>query len=417
MVTGHAVAYGTPMRHFLPQAWRGPVFAPLFLALVLAPHALPAVAAEPIRIGVSGPFTGGSSPMGLSMRDGIRLAAREINEAGGVLGRPIVLVERDDEARPERGAAITHELITRERIVAGVGIVNTGVALASQRFYQDARVPVITAVATGSILTRQFLPPRYADNYVFRISASDTIQAEMIVRDAVDQRGLKRVAILHDTTNYGQLGRDDLEAALARRGVEPVTVQRFNIGDVDLSAQVLRAKTAGAEAVLTYGIGPELAYIANAMARLGWRVPLVGSWTLSMPNVIDQAGPNAEGARMPQTFIPDPRNPRHRVFLDAYRALSGASRIPVPCAAAQGYDGMKLMAAAIAQAGSTDGTRIRAALEDLRTPVEGLIATYVQPYSRTDHEAIETGVAPPAMGEVRFGEVRRAAAGATVHVP
>ena len=100
-----------------------------------------ASAIEPIRVGVSGPFTGGSSPMGIAMRDGIRLAAQEINDEGGILGRPLQLVERDDEARPERGALVVQELINREKVVAGLGIVNTGVALASQRYYQQARIP------------------------------------------------------------------------------------------------------------------------------------------------------------------------------------------------------------------------------------------------------------------------------------
>ena len=117
---------------------------------VLAPGTL---AGEPIRIGVSGPFTGGSSPMGVAMRDGIRLAAQEINAAGGILGRPLRLIERNDEASPEHGAQIAQELINREKIVAGLGIVNTGVALASQRFYQQAHLPMITSVATGSIIT------------------------------------------------------------------------------------------------------------------------------------------------------------------------------------------------------------------------------------------------------------------------
>ena len=72
--------------------------------------ALCASAVEPIKVGVSGPFTGGSSPMGIAMRDGIRLAAQEINEGGGILGRPLQLIERDDEARPERGAKVVQEM-------------------------------------------------------------------------------------------------------------------------------------------------------------------------------------------------------------------------------------------------------------------------------------------------------------------
>src|SRR5664280_1482443 len=115
-----------------------------------------ALAAEAIKIGVTGPFTGGSSSMGVSMRDGVRLATDEINKAGGVLGRPLQVVERDDEAKNERGVQIAQELVNKEKVVAIVGYINTGVALASQRFFQEAKIPVMNHVATGSIVTHQF---------------------------------------------------------------------------------------------------------------------------------------------------------------------------------------------------------------------------------------------------------------------
>ena len=364
----------------------------------------PASAIEPIRIGVSGPFTGGSNPMGIAMRDGIRLAAREINEAGGILGRPVLLVERDDEARPERGAQVVQELINQEKIVAGLGIVNTGVALASQRFYQQAHIPMITSVATGSIITKQFLPPQYPDNYIFRVSAPDTIQAAMIVEEAVVRRRLRKLAIFHDSTNYGQLGREDLERALERHSLKPVAVERFNIRDVDMTPQLARARAAGAEAILTYGLGPELAHLANGMVRIGWKVPLMGSWALAMSNFIDNAGPNAEGTRMPQTFIQDGNTPRRKAFIDKYRKAFGVERIPVAPAAAQGYDSMLLLAAAIRQARSTDGARLRDALESLKERVEGIVMVYDRPFSRTDHEAIDTPRIP-VIGEVRNSQV------------
>ena len=106
------------------------------VAGVVLGWSMSAMAAEPIKIGVSGPFTGGSAPMGVSMRDGVRLAVNEINAKGGVLGRKIELVERDDEAKNERGVQVAQELINKEHVVATVGYINTGVALASQRFYQ-----------------------------------------------------------------------------------------------------------------------------------------------------------------------------------------------------------------------------------------------------------------------------------------
>ncbi len=360
-----------------------------------------ALAAEPIKVGLSGPFTGGSSSMGVSMRDGAKLAVAEINKAGGVLGRPIELIERDDEAKNELGVQVTQELINKEEVVATLGFINTGVALASERFYQDAEIPVINNVATGSVLTHQF--PDAKKNYVFRNSAPDTIQSKMITDEAVLRQHFKKPAILNDSTNYGMLGRGDLEKALTALGVKPVTEEKFNIGDTDMTAQVLKAKEAGADVILTYAIGPELAQIANSMAKLGWKVPIVGSWTLSMASFIDTAGKNGDGAMMPQTFIELPTTPKRKAFIEAYHKAYGGDRMPSAVSAAQGYDSVLLLAAAITQAKSTDGPKIQAALENLQTRVEGVVTTYDHPFSATDHEAISANI--PTMGLVKGGRV------------
>ena len=376
-------------------------FAPrvLIASLTLAIASFGANAADPIKIGVDGPFTGGSSSMGVSMRDGVRMATDEINKAGGVLGRQILLIERDDEAKNERGVQIAQELINKEKVVATVGFINTGVALASQRFYQEAKIPVMNNVATGSLITHQF--DDQPANYIFRNAAHDSIQAPMIVEEAITRRGFKRVAILADSTNYGQLGRTDLETALAQKGIKAVAVEKFNIKDVDMTPQLLKAKEAGAEAVLTYAIGPELAQIANGMTKLGWKVPMIGSWTLSMANFIDNAGPGGEGARMPQTFIQEPTTPKRQAFIINYLKTFKPkdNRIDSPVSAAQGYDSVYLLVAAIKQAGSTDGSKIRAALEDLKAPVEGVVTTYIKPFSAKDHEAITANI--PVFGEVK----------------
>ncbi|MDL2353659.1 MAG: ABC transporter substrate-binding protein [Pseudomonadota bacterium] len=361
------------------------------------------MAAEPIKIGVAGPFTGGSAPMGVSMRDGVKLAVAEINAKGGVLGRQLQIVERDDEAKNERGVQIAQELINKEKVAATVGYINTGVALASQRFYQEAKIPVMNNVATGSIITQQFA--KEPENYIFRNSANDSIQSAMIVEEAITRRKFKKVAILADSTNYGQLGREDLEKALEKKGIKAVATEKYNLKDVDMTSQLLKAKQAGAEAVLTYGIGPELAQIANGMEKLGWKVPLIGSWTLSMGNFIDNAGKNGDGTRMPQTFIQDATTPKRKAFIDAYvKAYNPPNgRMPSPVSAAQGYDSIYLLAAAIKQAGSTDGPKVKAALENLSEKVEGVVTTYSKPYSKDDHEAIDFN--NTVFGEVKGGHV------------
>lgn len=360
--------------------------------------------AADIKLGLSGPFTGGSASMGVSMRDGVRLAVKEINAAGGINGNKIVLVERDDEAKNERGVQIAQELINNEKVVATLGYINTGVALASQRFYQDAKIPVMNNVATGSILTKQF--PNAPENYIFRNAAPDNIQAPLIAKEAVEKRGLKKVAILADSTNYGQLGREDLEKALKTYGVTPVAVEKFNIGDVDMTSQLLKAKNAGAEVILTYAIGPELAQIANGMAKLGWKKPMIGSWTLSMASFIDTAGKNGNGATMPQTYIQSPSTtPKRKAFQAAYlnEFKPKNNNIASPVSAAQGYDSVYLLAAAIKQANSTEGPKIVAALQDLKAPVDGVVITYNKPFSATDHDAIK--MKDVVMGVVENGRV------------
>lgn len=342
--------------------------------------------------------------MGVSMRDGVRLAAKEINAAGGVNGNKIVLLERDDEAKNERGVQIAQELINNEKVVATLGFVNTGVALASQRFYQDAKIPVLNNVATGTMITKQF--PNAPENYIFRNAAADNIQAPMIAKEAVEKRGLKKVAILADSTNYGQLGREDLEKALKTYGVTPVATEKFNIGDVDMTSQLLKAKNAGAEVILTYAIGPELAQIANGMSKLGWKKPMIGSWTLSMASFIDTAGKNGNGATMPETYIQTPSTtPKRKAFQEAYlkEFKPKNNNIASPVSAAQGYDSVYLLAAAIKQANSTEGPKILEALQNLKAPVDGVVMTYNKPFTAANHEAISSN--DVVMGVVENGRV------------
>jgi branched-chain amino acid transport system substrate-binding protein len=359
----------------------------ILLAGILACAIAPAQASEPIRIGVIGPFTGGSDAMGISMLRGIEIAADEINKSGGVLGRKLVLVERDDQANNDRGAQIAAELTDKHAVDAAVGLVNTGVALAAIPYFEDAHVPLVLAVTTGSPLTQQFAPPEYAENYIFRVSCSTALEVQKIV-EIVKARGYRKIAILADTTAYGQVGRQDLIRMLAADGIAPVSNEKFNIGDRDMTEQLKRAQAAGADVVLTYGIGPELAAIANDRAKLGWAVPVIGSWTLSMSNFIDAAGANGEGVIMPQTFIEQGDTPKRDAFIRKFHAAYKVGRMDSPPSAAQGYDSLYLLAAAIKQAGTVDGPKIRVALDDLKGRIEGVVQVYDHPFSPANHEAV-----------------------------
>lgn len=354
-----------------------------------------------IRIGVSGPFTGGSSPMGLSMRNGIRLAVDEINNIGGINGRKIELIERDDEAKNDVGAKIAEEF-TQNKVVAAIGIVNTGVGLASIDAYQKAKIPLVVAVSTGTALTRKYAPPAAQENYIFRISPTLDLEAKVVVAD-LKRKDIARVAILADTTAYGDAGLKAFQEQSRLAGVEVSSEERFRIGDQDMSAQVTRAKSSGAQALVVWGIGPELAAIAKNKAALGWKAPMLGSWTFSMRNFIDGAGRAGEGALMPQTFIQDMGSTSKNSFLLAYKRAFNTDQIPSPMSAAQGYDGMHLLHLALRQANSVDGTKIKDALENLKYRYQGVITSYHKPFSREDHDAITHNML--MMGVVASGRV------------
>lgn len=386
----------------------------LIATLLLGLFAAPSFAADAIKIAITGPFSGGSAPMGTSMRDGAKLAISEINAAGGISvgGKKmkIEVIERDDEGKNERGALIGQELASMSDLSGVIGTVNTGVVLAGDKHLQEKGITKIITPAAGSASMTQWSKAGVKDLSIFRFAANDGIQSAMVVEEAINRK-LSKVAILHDATNYGVSGRDDLLEQIKKQGnkLQVVATEKYNIGDKDMTAQLMRAKAGGAQAILLWGIGPEMAALANGMAKMGMKEPLIGGWTLSMSNFIDNAGKSGDGALMPQTFIEEPITPKAKSFIEGYHKTYGVSRIASPMSAAQGYDAVYIFAAAVKQAQSDDTRKIKEALEDLKEPVKGVIATWHHPYTKWDpaneqtHEAFRRDQV--VMGMVKDGRV------------
>jgi branched-chain amino acid transport system substrate-binding protein len=388
------------------------------LATLLLGFSAQLFAADSIKLAITGPFTGGSAPMGTSMRDGAKLAVNEINADGGItVGEKklkIEIIERDDEAKPDIGTAIAQELVSMKDLSGVIGTVNTGVAIAGDKYLQEKGITKIITPAAGSASMTQWADkadkPGPKDLSIFRFAAHDGIQSAMVVEEAINRKFTK-VALLHDATNYGVSGRDDLLAQIKAQGnkLQVVATEKFNVGDKDMTAQLLNAKSAGAQAVLIWGIGPELAAVANGMDKVGLKVPLIGGWTLSMSNYIDNAGKNGDGTLMPQTFIEEPITPKARRFIKGYHKTYNLDRIPSPVSAAQGYDAVYIFAAAVRQAQSTDTLKIKLALEDLQEPVKGVIAIWKHPFSKWNPADVQTHEAfrreHAVMGMVKDGHV------------
>jgi branched-chain amino acid transport system substrate-binding protein len=361
-------------------------------AVAIAAAVLSTSAFADIKIGLVGPLTGGSAPFGVSASNGAKLAVEEINKAGGINGEKIVLIERDDEAKPERGPLIVQEFIA-QNVVAITGFTNFGVARPSAKVAQDAGVPLMINVSAGTGLTTDYTGEEF--NYIFRVTGHDGFQSRRMANYAVEKfgKGVK-VAMMGDTTAYGQGGTRDVTTALASLGVTPVVTDKFNIKDTDMTAQVLRAKQAGAQVILAYGIGPELAALAKTMKKLGFKVPLVVSWGGGLDSFVKLAGKdNAEGVVVPLTFIQSELSTaKQKKFVADYQAAYKVDQIPFAASAAQGYDAIYILAEGIKNAKTRDGKAIVRSLESLTAKIPGIVTTYDAPFSKVRHEAIHEGL-------------------------
>lgn len=355
--------------------------------------------AQPVRIGIIGPFSGPSSDFGNPMLHGVQLAVDEINAVGGYLGRPLELVIKDDQGNPDVGLKGSQELASAG-VIATIGFCNTGVAAKSLDVYQSGQLPLIIPCATGTPLTAKFPAPQ---SYIFRTSARDAIQAPFVVEDLV-KRGWTKVAVFADTTGYGEAGLKDVEAALAAKQLKPVHVARFGLGVKDLDKELAAARDAGANVVFGYTVGPENAVIANSKRDLKWDVPQVGAWPLSFPFFINGAKAAADGALMAQTFIAEPSNERRAAFLSAYNRKY-KQKIAVPMAAAQSYDTTYLLTYALfsIRDGKFTGPAVKAALENIPRVYYGVVATYDKPFSVNDKDAVTPNML--VMGKVKSGAV------------
>jgi len=346
---------------------------------------VPAAAENPIRIGLIFPLTGGSSDMGNSARIGAEVAVNEINDAGGFLGRRLELVIRDDKADPETGLKAAEELVLKEKVVATIGFCNTGVAAKALDVFQKNQHVLLVPCATGSILTAKYPA---AESYIFRNSARDALQTQFLV-DEIVKRGLNKVALLVDSSGYGDAGLKDLEAALARAKLQPQIVLRFKVGTQSLVQELNQARQSGADSLIGWTVGPEQGVLSAGRAAIGWSVPQFGPWGLSHRSAFEVSKGAVEGAMMVQTVLPNPFMERNSSFLRGYAKRSKEVMIGSMMSASQSYDATHLLLRAMFETrGTMTGPALKKALENLPRPYQGVVTTYDRPFSPQEHDAI-----------------------------
>lgn len=373
---------------------RKKLFYQRFLALgsaaVAAALTLPAMGAEPIKIGHVAALSGQSAQSGEAITRGLMIAIDEINAKGGLLGgRKIELIQRDDKSLPPKGVTAVRELITREKVAAIFGGIDTPVGLASVPIINKEKVIYMAVWAAGTGITRNGAKP----NYAFRVSAVDALVDVKLLKYAADKFGAKKAGLILINNPWGELNEKGLTAA-SKEGnkVQIAGVEKFEVSDVDMTPQLTRLKDEGADCLILVSNAAPGAQVIKSRERMGWKAPVISHWGISGGRFPELAGATAGDAHFVQTYSffgkLNPVGEKVLATLKSKYGVKGPQDIFAPVGVANAYDAMHLLALAIAQAGSTDGDKIREALENLKTPYAGLIKTYNKPFSPENHDAL-----------------------------
>lgn len=355
--------------------------------LSLAMPASVVQADEPIKVGLVAALSGQSAKSGEAIIRGLSVAIDEINAAGGIKGRKLELVSRDDESNPGKGLLAARELVQREKVAALFGGLDTPVSLAIVPFVNQAKVPFMGVWAAGTNITRNGAQ----DNFVFRVSAVDAFVGEALVDYAVSKKSAKAPGMILINNPWGESNEHALQDALKKRNMKAVGVEKFETNDVDVVPQLTRLKQAGADTLfLVANVAPS-SQVVKSLERMGWDVPIVSHWGPSGGRFTELAGPRSEAVHFIQTFTFTGKQSAKASDLYAklqakYNVKSLADVMPAT-GIANAYDAMHLVALALAKSDPKDGTSVRDALYAI-DKYEGLIKTYEKPFSAANHDAL-----------------------------
>ncbi|HEX4439433.1 MAG TPA: ABC transporter substrate-binding protein [Thermoanaerobaculia bacterium] len=330
-------------------------FAALIVAAVLACScgAEKNPDAQGIPIGFYGALTGPTATFAQSGKNGVTLAADEINRAGGVLGRPIHVLSEDDRGEASEAASVASKLITRDHVVALIGEQASSRTLAAAPIAQSYGVPMISPTSTNVEVTKK-------GDFIFRACYIDPYQGQAAARFAREKLGAKTAALLVDVRSDYSVGlADAFRAAFGAAGGEIVDEQKYAEGDSDFSAQLTALRPRSPDVLFVPGYYTDAGLIARQAHALGLKATLLGADGWDSPKLTEIGGEAVEGAYLTNHYSVDDPAPAVRKFVDAYRARFGAAPDSI---AASSYDAMRMLADAITRAGSTEGRRVRDAL-------------------------------------------------------
>ena len=356
----------------------------LAVTAAIALGAFSVQAAEPIKIGSVLSVTGPAAFLGDPELKTLQLYVDNINKSGGVIGRPLQLIHYDDGSDANKANGFAKRLIDDDKVDAIVGGTTTGATMSMVPLVEKAGVPFVSLAGAVVIIEP-------VKKFVFKTPHTDRMAAEKVFED-MKKRGITKVALLSETSGFGQSGKKETEAVAGKYGIVLVANETYGPKDTDMSPQLTKIKnTEGVQALFVFGLGQGPAIVTKNYKQLGMKLPLYQSHGVASDEYLKLAGPAAEGVRLPSPaqLIPEKlpaKDPQKPVVTSYEKTYKAAYKTDVSTFGGYAYDGLMLIVDAIKRAGSTDKAKVRDALESTK----GFVTTSgIFNMSPTDHMGLD----------------------------
>ncbi|MHB1394878.1 MAG: ABC transporter substrate-binding protein [Clostridia bacterium] len=314
-----------------------------------------AAASEVIKIGAVFPMTGDVATFGESSKNAVSIAVDEVNAKGGILGKKVEVIYEDDSNTPANSANAIQKLISNDKVVAVLGSVSSKCSIAMGPIATQNKIPMISSTSTNPKVTTE------GGEYVFRACFIDPFQGTVIAKFATETLKFKNAAVLYDVSNDYSKGLGDyFKAGFEKLGGKVLAMESYNGGDQDFNAQLTKIKPMNPEVILLADYYNTVGLIAKQARALGITATFVGGDGWDSADLYKVGGDAIDGGYFSNHYSADDTSPLVVEFRKSYEAKTGKTPDAL---AALAYDAAKILFAAIEKAGSTDGAKIKDAMQ------------------------------------------------------
>lgn len=305
---------------------------------------------DTVKIGFAGPLTGDSSQDGIACREAALQAIKEVNDAGGIDGKQVELVDYDDKSDPKEAAIVANKLAEDSSILGVVGHYNSSCTLAGAPVYNKAGVVEIAYGSSAPAVTD-------AGDYTFRVLNSDDMQGALVADWAVNELGYKKCAIVYENSDYGLGNAESFKEAALENGAEITSEDSYITGQTkDFTSILTNIKESGAEMIFVGGLYNECAMLLKQAQTVGLSIQMMSTDGVFSPSLIDLAGDAGEGFLLIGTFHLENPSEICQQFVKGYEELYDGKEPGTY--AAMTYDATRVLLEALKN-GSTDRESVK----------------------------------------------------------